>query len=170
MTYSYCIHCQNLTLDNIHRIHHDTVYGMAITNENELFGRLLLEINQAGLSWDTILKKEDNFRTAYSNFEIQTVANYSAKDIERLMQEAGIIRNSLKINAAIVNAQRILELQKEYGSFFQWIKMQNADDIPSWVKIFRKKFKFVGGEIVNEFLMSIGRIEGAHSPDRKSVV
>ncbi len=81
------------------------------------------------------------------------------------MQEAGIIRNSLKINAAIVNAQRILELQKEYGSFFQWIKMQNADDIPSWVKIFRKKFKFVGGEIVNEFLMSIGRIEGAHSPE-----
>jgi DNA-3-methyladenine glycosylase I len=165
MTYSYCIHCQNLTLDNIHRVHHDTVYGLAITDENELFGRLLMEINQAGLSWDTILKKEDNFRNAYSNFDIKKIARYAEKDIDRLLNDAGIIRNRLKINAAIVNAQRILELQKEYGSFFQWIKMQNVEDISSWVKLFKKEFKFVGGEIVNEFLMSIGRIEGAHSPE-----
>jgi DNA-3-methyladenine glycosylase I len=165
MSYYYCNHCQKLPLDNIHRIHHDTVYGLALTDENELFGRLILEINQAGLSWDTILKKEDNFRISYSNFDIQKIANYSEKDRERLMQDAGIIRNRLKINAAIVNAQRILELQKEYGSFFQWIKIQKAKDIHTWVKIFKKEFKFVGGEIVNEFLMSIGRIDGSHSPD-----
>lgn len=165
MNYYYCNYCQKLPLDNIHRIHHDTVYGLALTDENELFGRLLLEINQAGLSWDTVLKKEDNFRMAYSSFNILKIANYAEKDRERLMQDAGIIRNRLKINAAIVNAQNILELQNEFGSFFQWIKIQRAEDIQTWVKIFKKEFKFVGGEIVNEFLMSIGRIDGSHSPD-----
>ena len=165
MNFYYCNHCQKLPLDNIHRMHHDTVYGLAIMDENELFGRLLLEINQAGLSWDTILKKEDNFRMAYSNFDILKIANYTEKDKECLMQDVGIIRNRLKINAAIVNAQRIIELQNEFGSFFEWIKIQKADDIQSWVKFFKKEFKFVGGEIVNEFLMSIGRIEGAHSPE-----
>lgn len=165
MNYFYCQHCQNLSSDNIHRIHHDTVYGLALEDDNELFGRLLLEINQAGLSWDTILKKEDSFRVAYSNFDIQKIANYTEKDRERLMMDSGIIRNRLKINAAIVNAQRILELQKEHRSFFEWIKIQKAYDIKEWVKIFKKEFKFVGGEIVNEFLMSIGRIDGAHSPN-----
>jgi DNA-3-methyladenine glycosylase I len=165
MNYYYCDHCQKLPLNNIHRIHHDTVYGLALTDENELFGRLLLEINQAGLSWDTILKKEENFRNAYSNFDIQKIAKYTEADRERLMQDAGIIRNRLKINAAIVNAQRIVELQTEFGSFFQWIKIQEASDIKEWVKLFKKEFKFVGGEIVNEFLMSIGRIEGSHAPE-----
>lgn len=161
----YCHHCQKLPLDNIHRAHHDTVYGLALTDENELFGRLLMEINQAGLSWDTILKKEDNFRTAYSNFDIRKIASYAEKDIDRVLNDAGIIRNRLKIHAAIYNAKRILEIQKEYGSFFLWIKKQEAADIKEWVKLFKKEFKFVGGEIVNEFLMSIGRIEGAHAPE-----
>ena len=165
MNFYYCNHCQKLPLENIHRLHHDTVYGLAITDENELFGRLLLEINQAGLSWDTILKKENNFRMAYSNFDILKIAKYTETDREHLMQDTEIIRNRLKKNAAIVNAERILELQKEHGSFFQWIKIQEADDIQSWVKVFKKEFKFVGGEIVNEFLMSIGRIEGSHSTD-----
>jgi len=163
MNFYYCNYCQKLPSDNIHKVHHDTVYGLAITDDNELFGRLLLEINQAGLSWDTILKKEDSFRMAYSNFDIQKIANYTEKDRERLMMDSGIIRNRLKINAAIVNAQRILELQKEHCSFFEWLKIQKAYDIKEWVKIFKKEFKFVGGEIVNEFLMSIGRIEGSHS-------
>lgn len=163
MNYYYCNYCQNLAPENIHRQHHDTVYGLAIEDDNELFGRLLLEINQAGLSWDTILKKEDNFRLAYSSFDIKSIANYTESDRERLLNDAGIIRNRLKINAAIVNAQRILEIQKEFGSFFNWIKIQQAKDIAEWVKLFKKEFKFVGGEIVNEFLMSIGRIDGSHS-------
>lgn len=162
MNAAYCLHCQKLPEDNIHRIHHDTVYGMPILDENELFGKLILEINQAGLSWDTILKKEDNFRTAYSNFEINTIAKYSEKDFERLMQDAGIIRNRLKINAAIYNANRIIELQAEFGSFFNWIKIQNLTEINDWVKLFKKNFKFTGGEIVNEFLMTIGRHNLAH--------
>lgn len=162
--YSYCLYCQTLPLDNIHRTHHDTVYGLAIDNDSELFGRLLLEINQAGLSWDTVLKKEINFRTAYSNFDIKSIANYTEKDIEQLLLDSGIIRNKLKINAAIVNASKVLEIQEIYGSFFEWIKIQKAEDIKDWVKVFKKEFKFVGGEIVNEFLMSIGRIEGSHNP------
>jgi len=165
MNYYYCHHCQKLPLDNIHRVHHDTVYGLALTDENELFGRMLMEINQAGLSWDTILKKEDNFRNAYSNFDIQKIARYAEKDIDLLLNDAGIIRNRLKIHAAIHNAKHILEIQKEYGSLFLWIKKQEAADTKEWVKLFKKEFKFVGGEIVHEFLMSIGRIEGAHAPE-----
>lgn len=165
MNYYYCHHCQKLPLDNIHRVHHDTVYGLALKDENELFGRMLMEINQAGLSWDTILKKEDNFRNAYSNFDIQKIARYAEKDIDRLLNDAGIIRNRLKIHAAIYNAKHILKIQKEYGSLFLWIKKQEAADTKEWVKLFKKEFKFVGGEIVHEFLMSIGRIEGAHAPE-----
>jgi DNA-3-methyladenine glycosylase I len=161
---SYCTHCQTLPLDNIHRIHHDTVYGLPITDDNELFGKLILEINQAGLSWDTILKKEDNFRTAYSNFNIKAIANYKEEDFDRLMQNTGIIRNRLKINAAIYNANRILELQTEFSSFFNWIKIQEVTEINDWVKLFKKNFKFVGGEIVNEFLMTTGRHNHAHHP------
>lgn len=165
MNFYYCKYCQTVDETNIHRIHHDTVYGIAFNDDNELFGRLLMEINQAGLSWDTILKKEDNFRQAYSQFDIQQIANYTLIDFNRLMENSGIIRNRLKINAAIHNAKRILEIQSEFGSFFNWIKTQKVQDIKEWVKIFKKEFKFVGGEIVNEFLMSVGRIEGSHSPD-----
>lgn len=165
MIAAYCLHCQKLPENNIHRIHHDTVYGMPIIDENELFGKLILEINQAGLSWDTILKKEDNFRNAYSNFDIKSIANYTENDFDRLMQNAGIIRNRLKINAAIYNAQRVLELQAEFGSFFNWIKNQEITEISDWVKLFKKNFKFVGGEIVNEFLMTIGRYNLAHHED-----
>jgi len=161
----YCKHCRTLPIDNIHRIHHDTNYGIVSEKDDEIFGRLILEINQAGLSWDTILKKEENFRKAYSNFDIKTIANYQEKDFERLMSDAGIIRNRLKINAAVYNANQILKIQQEYGSFFEWIKIQNAAEIQDWVKIFKKQFKFVGGEIVNEFLMTIGRIGHSHSED-----
>lgn len=165
MKFAYCSYCQNLSEDNVHKQHHDTVYGLAITDDNELFGRLLLEINQAGLSWDTILKKENNFKTAYSSYNIKQIAKYDEKEIQRLLEDKGIIRNRLKINAAIYNAIRVLEIQEEYGSFFNWIKIQKADDISTWVKLFKKQFKFVGGEIVNEFLMSIGRIDGSHHSD-----
>lgn len=163
--YHYCLHCQNLPLDNIHRIHHDTIYGMGLMDDNALYGRLILEINQAGLSWNTILHKEANFQKAYSQYDIATIANYTEADRNRLLNDTGIIRNRLKVNAAIINAQRILEIQKEYGSFFEWIKQQKASQIQEWVKVFKREFKFTGGEIVNEFLMTIGRIDGSHSPE-----
>jgi DNA-3-methyladenine glycosylase I len=151
----------------VHKNYHDNYYGFPIESDDELFCRLILEINQAGLSWTTILHKEQNFRNAYSQFNIKKVAAYKEKDIERLLNDAGIIRNKLKINAAIHNANVILEIQKQIGSFKNWLenesKLRNTK--LEWVVIFKKHFKFVGGEIVNEFLMSAGYIEGAHDID-----
>ena len=147
---------------NLHKNYHDHHYGFPIHDDNELFGRLIMEINQAGLSWETILKKEKNFRKAYNDFDIKTIANYTEQDRERLLADAGIIRNKLKVNAAIVNAQAILELQKEYSSFEKWLEHHHPKNLQEWMKLFKKTFKFTGGEIVNEFLMSIGYLPGAH--------
>jgi DNA-3-methyladenine glycosylase I len=149
----------------LHTNYHDNHYGFPIHDDDELFGRLILEINQAGLSWETILKKEISFRTAYSNFNIKKVAAYTENDRERLLGDAGIIRNRLKINAAIENAKVILILQKEFGSFDKWLEHHHPKTIEEWVKLFKKTFRFTGGEIVNEYLMSIGYLRGAHSED-----
>ncbi len=101
---------------NVHKYYHDNEYGFPLNSDNELFARLVLEINQAGLSWDTILKKKENFFDAYDQFDIETVANYNETKIAELLNNAGIIRNRLKVNAAIENAKKILVLQKEFGS------------------------------------------------------
>jgi DNA-3-methyladenine glycosylase I len=159
---SYCEAILTMDKDNVHRIYHDNFYGFPIEDDNELFERLVLEINQAGLSWDTILKKQENFRKAYKNFTINKVAAFKEKDFERLMNDAGIIRNRLKINAAIENAKIILQMQKEFGSFKKWIDHHHPKAKEEWVKIFKATFKFTGGEIVNEFLMSTGYLQGAH--------
>lgn len=159
---SYCIYCKDLPSSNVHKEYHDHHYGFPIEDDNELFGRLILEINQAGLSWETILKKQQNFRLAYNNFHIHTIANYGDGDLDRLLNDAGIIRNRLKVNAAIFNAQKILEITEEYGTFKSWLDNHHPKSKDEWTKLFRKTFKFVGGEIVNEFLMSTGYLEGAH--------
>ncbi|MDF3026640.1 MAG: DNA-3-methyladenine glycosylase [Fluviicola sp.] len=147
----------------LHKNYHDNYYGFPLHDDNELFCRLVLEINQAGLSWETILKKETSFRKAYSNFDIRKVAAYTEMDRERLLADAGIIRNKLKVNAAIENAKVILNLQKEFGSFEKWLEHHHPKTKEEWVKLFKKTFRFTGGEIVNEFLMSIGYLHGAHS-------
>ncbi len=149
----------------IHKPYHDHQYGFPIHDDNELFCRLVLEINQAGLSWETILKKEATFRKAYHNFDAKKVAAYADADVARLLADAGIIRNRLKVNAAIENAKTILTLQKEYGSFAKWLEHHHPKTKDEWVKLFKKTFRFTGGEIVNEFLMSIGILPGAHSAD-----
>jgi DNA-3-methyladenine glycosylase I len=149
----------------LHGNYHDYHYGFPIHNDNELFGRLILEINQAGLSWETILKKESGFRAAYDNFDIFKVANYTIADRERLLQDAEIIRNRLKINAAIENAKTILTLQSEFGSFEKWLESHHPKNKEEWVILFKKTFKFTGGDIVNELLMSIGYLSGAHDED-----
>lgn len=149
----------------MHRIYHDTQYGFPIESDDELFGRLILEINQAGLSWDTILKKQDNFRAAFSDYSIEAIAQYQQEDIDRLLDDAGIIRNKLKINAVIHNANQILALKAEYGSFKGWLDSQPSMPIEQWVKLFKKTFKFTGGEITKEFLMSTGYLPGAHVED-----
>lgn len=152
-------------LDPIHVPYHDTEYGFPIADDNALFGRLILEINQAGLSWTTILKKKDGFFEAYDQFDIQKVANYTEKDRERLLSNPAIIRNKLKVNAAIHNANQILKLQDEHGSFKNWLDKEFPKSREEWVKLFKKTFKFTGGEITNEFLVSSGYLPGAHHPD-----
>jgi DNA-3-methyladenine glycosylase I len=164
-TNTYCTYVQKLEPGNVHRIYHDTEYGFPLKNDHELFGRLILEINQAGLSWSTILHKKEHFIKAYSNFDIAAVANYTEKDRERLLNDAGIIRNKLKVNAAIHNAQVILGLQEEHGSFKKWLDYHHPKSREEWVKLFKKTFKFTGGEITNEFLMSSGYLAGAHGAD-----
>ncbi|WP_028787399.1 DNA-3-methyladenine glycosylase I [Terrimonas ferruginea] len=161
---SYCSYIPAMTGEKkaLHGNYHDNYYGFPIHDDNELFGRLIMEINQAGLSWETILKKEATFRKAYHQFNIKKVAAYTEKDRERLMADAGIIRNRLKINAAIENAKSILQLQKEYGSFEKWLDHHHPKTKEEWVKLFKKTFRFTGGEIVNEFLMSTGYLPGAH--------
>jgi len=159
---SYCEAVETMDKDNLHKIYHDTAYGFPIDNDDELFERLVLEINQAGLSWSTILNKQQNFKKAYHNFSIKKVAAYKEKDFERLMNDPGIIRNRLKINAAIENAKTLLKIQKEYGSFKKWIDHHHPKTKEEWVKIFKNTFRFTGGEIVNEFLMSTGYLPGAH--------
>jgi DNA-3-methyladenine glycosylase I len=146
----------------VHRKYHDEQYGFPIDNDNELFCRLMLEINQAGLSWTTILKKQENFRRAFRNFKIKTVSSYKEKDVKRLLNDAGIIRNRLKINAAIENAKTVMQLQKEFGSFKLWLDHHHPKTKEEWMKLFKKTFRFTGGEIVNEFLVSTGYLGGAH--------
>ena len=159
---TYCDYCNSHPEDTFNKTYHDTQYGFPIHDDNLLFERLVLEINQAGLSWITILKKADNFRRAYHGFDIVRVAKYGERDRARLLADAGIIRNRLKVNAAIVNAGRILALQKEFGSFEAWLDAHHPLPKEDWVKLFRKTFVFTGGEIVGEFLMSTGVLPGAH--------
>ena len=165
---SYCTYIDTIVSEEkrlLHKNYHDNYYGFPIHNDNELFGRLILEINQAGLSWETILKKEAAFREAYDLFDISQIANYTAEDINRLLDNPKIIRNKLKINAAIENAKAILRLQEEYGSFEKWLEINHPKTKDEWVKLFKKTFKFTGGEIVGEFLMSIGYLPGTHDTD-----
>jgi len=154
-----------LTLGELHQSYHDNEYGFPIESDNDLFGRLILEINQAGLSWTTILKKKAHFYQAYDQFDIQTIANYDEADRARLLNDPGIIRNKLKVNAAIYNANQILAIQREHGSFKAWLDAQFPKSREEWVKLFKKTFKFTGGEITNEFVMSTGYLPGAHHPD-----
>ncbi|MPY70580.1 MAG: DNA-3-methyladenine glycosylase I [Alphaproteobacteria bacterium] len=148
-----------------HGPYHDREYGFPVEDDAVLFERLVLEINQAGLSWLTVLKKRAAFRAAYRGFDPAVVARFGTGDRARLLSDAGIIRNRLKIDAAIHNAGVVLALQREHGSFAAWLAAQHPLDKAGWVKLFRKTFRFTGGEITGEFLMSTGYLPGAHRED-----
>jgi DNA-3-methyladenine glycosylase I len=145
-----------------HGPYHDEEYGFPVTDDDALFERLVLEINQAGLSWLTILKKREAFREAFSHFQIEKVARYGEKQRARLLADEGIIRNRLKINAAIENARRIVALRTSHGSFAAWLAAHHPRAKEEWVKLFKKTFVFTGGEITGSFLLSIGYLPGAH--------
>jgi DNA-3-methyladenine glycosylase I len=166
---TYCDYITTITGEqlSLHKEYHDNHYGFPIEKDDELFERLMFEINQAGLNWILILKKQDNFRKAFENYNIDKVSDYGEKEFHRLMNDPGIIRNRLKINAAIENAKVIQKIRLEAGSFRLWLDRhsETINSLEEWTKLFKKTFKFTGGEIVNEFLMSTGYLPGAHSPE-----
>lgn len=155
--------------------YHDTVWGVAEYNDQRLFRKLILDINQAGLSWQTILNKSDAFEVAYESFNIEKVANFDEKKVTELLENAGIIRNRLKINAAIINAKCVLEIQHEWGSFSNYLwhfvegkpivhHFNKSEEIPTRTELSdeitkdlkKRGFKFVGSTIIYAFLQAIG--------------
>lgn len=164
---SYCQFCNQLPDDtkNPNKAYHDHEYGFPVFDDDILFERLILEINQAGLSWTTILNKRFAFQAAYAHFDINQVASFTEKDIIRLLNNPNIIRHRLKIQAAIYNAQKIQQLQQQFGCFKNWLDYHHPLDLTEWVKLFKQNFQFVGNKIVEEFLLSTGYLEGAHEPN-----
>lgn len=158
-------YCEFAATDSLHKPYHDEEYGFPLEDDAALFERLILEINQAGLSWSTILKKRPAFRRAYGGFDIDVVAAYGEADRNRLLNDAGVIRNRLKVNAAIENARRLIEVRREHGSFAGWLGRHHPLTRDEWVKLFKRHFLFTGKEIVGEFLMSTGYLPGAHRPE-----
>ncbi|WP_045235238.1 DNA-3-methyladenine glycosylase I [Deinococcus pimensis] len=165
MSESYCRAVREGRLPDVHRAYHDEQYGFPLREDHELFERLVLEINQAGLSWTTILRKQEAFRAAYADFRPACVAAFGEADEARLLTDVGIIRNRLKIRAAVENARRILVLIGRHGSFAAWLDHHHPQDPDSWVRLMRRTFVFMGPEIVREFLVSTGYLPGAHEHD-----
>jgi DNA-3-methyladenine glycosylase I len=157
--------------------YHDTEWGVPLHDEQRLFEFLILEGMQAGLSWSTILNKRENFRRAFAGFEVEKVARFRKRDINRLLRDAGIIRNRLKIEAAINNAQRFIEVQTELGSFDAYIwgfvdgktiknGFKSMKEIPAKTALsdaiskdlIKRGFKFVGSTIVYAHLQATGMV------------
>ncbi len=146
----------------LHGPYHDREYGFPTRHEGKLFERLVLEINQAGLSWLTVLRKRDAFRRAFDGFDVDRVAAYGRRERARLLADESIVRNRLKVEAAIENARRITALRESHGGFARWLAANHPLAKGEWVKLFKRTFVFTGGEITGEFLMSIGYLPGAH--------
>lgn len=163
--------------DPLYLDYHDTEWGVPLYDDQKLFEFLILEGMQAGLSWITILRKRDNFRKAFDNFDPEKVANYKIKKIESLMQNENIIRNKLKINSAVTNAQAFLNIQKEFGDFssYNWgfvnhKTIQNSwkslKEIPAFIDISdeyskdlkKRGFKFVGKTVIYAYMQACGMV------------
>lgn len=155
---------------DLHGPYHDDEYGFPVRDDRVLFERLCLEIFQAGLSWELILRRRPGLNAAFHDFDIDTVAAYGDDDVARLLGDARIIRNRLKVAAIIGNARRAQTLRDEFGrgevgGFAGWLDAHHPLTLKQWVKVFRKTFAFTGPEVVNEFLMSIGMLPGGHRAD-----
>ena len=158
-------YCKTAPGHPIHGPYHDTEYGFPGKGEQALFELLCLEIFQAGLSWELVLKKRPTTVAAFDGFDVDTVAAYSERDMERLLNDPGIIRNRLKVTSIIHNAGVVQGLRVSDGGFAGWLAAHDPQELSAWVKLFKKIFKFTGPEVVNEFLMSTGYLVGAHSED-----
>jgi len=163
--------------DALYQSYHDTEWGVPLHDDQRLFEFLVLEGAQAGLSWITILRKRDNYRAAFDDFDAARIASYDANKIESLLQNAGIVRNRLKIQSAITNAQKFLEVQDEFGSFDRFIwqfvdgktrqnNRHSMADIPSSTpesdamskELKRRGFKFVGTTICYAHMQATGMV------------
>ncbi len=149
----------------VHQSYHATEYGVPTSDERVLFERLCLEIFQAGLSWELILKRRPGINDAFEGFDVDRIAAYGEADRARLLADARIIRNRLKVEAIISNAQTVQALRQSHGGFAGWLAAHHPLTKAQWVKLFKKTFRFTGGEIVGEFLMSIGYLPGSHAAD-----
>lgn len=158
-------YCSSAPGHPLHGPYHDREYGFPVHDDQRLFERLILEIQQAGLSWELVLRKREAFNAAFENFDIDRVARFDSNDVSRLLSDSSIIRNRRKVEATIENAKRVQSLQKDFGSFYNWIYEQHPKELIQWVKLFRSQFIFMGPEVVKEFLLSIGVLPGAHRPD-----
>ena len=162
MSAAYCLAAPS---HPVHGPYHDREYGFPAEDEAVLFERLVLEINQAGLSWLTVLRKREAFRAAFSGFDVDRVAAFDDRDVARLLGDPGIVRNRQKIEAVLANARRVQELRASHGSFDRWLRAHHPLPLDEWTRLFRSNFRFTGRLIVAEFLMSLGFLPGAHQPD-----
>lgn len=158
-------YCRAAPSHPLHGPYHDQEYGFPAEDESLLFERLVLEINQAGLSWLTVLQKREAFRAAFANYKVDRVAAFDERDVARLLADAGIVRNRLKVAAVIDNARAIQQLRQSHGSFHAWLEAHHPLPLEEWTRLFRRTFRFTGGLIVQEFLLSLGYLPGAHEPD-----
>jgi DNA-3-methyladenine glycosylase I len=158
-------YCRAAPSHPLHGPYHDSEYGFPADEESVLFERLVLEINQAGLSWLTVLQKRAAFRAAFANYEVDRVSAFGDADVARLLADAGIVRNRLKVAAIIDNARVIQQLRQSHGSFHAWLGAHHPLSLEEWTRLFRRTFRFTGGLIVHEFLMSLGYLPGAHEQD-----
>ncbi|WP_323787155.1 DNA-3-methyladenine glycosylase I [Psychroserpens sp.] len=162
---------------DLYEAYHDEEWGVPVFDDDTLFEFLILETFQAGLSWITVLKKRDNFRTAFDNFDYKKIATYNQKKIDALLQNEGIIRNKLKVNATITNAQAFMSIQKEFGSFSKYIwdfvdgkpiknSLKNYKDAPANTPLSdaiskdlkKRGFKFVGSTVVYAHMQATGMV------------
>ncbi|KAF1857510.1 hypothetical protein Lal_00042830 [Lupinus albus] len=162
------IRCAWCGTDELYQKYHDEEWGKPVYDDETIFEFLVLESFQAGLSWITILRKRENFRKAFDNFDYQKIANYPDEKVEELMQDAGIIRNRLKILATISNAQKFIETQKEFGSGKPIINLpKTLKDVPATTQISdklakdlkKRGFKFLGSTVVYAHMQATGLVD-----------
>lgn len=149
----------------VHGPFHDRDHGFPVTADAGFLERLALEINQAGLSWLVVLRRRASLARAYAGYDLDRVAAFGPRDVERLLADPGVVRHRRKIEAVIENARRVAALRARHGSVRAWFDHHHPLALEGWVRLLRQTFVFVGPEIANELLVGTGYLPGAHLPD-----